>query len=407
VRILLLTPVLPDADAPWAIPVLLHAQVVGLLEHHDVTVVTSIGDEKGEERAACGLRRDGVDLQIADRRRPPPGTRRMVRQLRLARTWLKGSWPWRTVWFADPAIQAVLDRVSISQRFDVVAVEDSSMAVFRLPAGVRTVLTEHEVRRARNVIWSPGPPSQWPQWALREIDWRRWVPYQRTAWGRFHRVQVFTERDARAIAEMVPTVAERVRVNPFGLVMPSAGDPTREDPALLLFVGNFTHLPNRDAAIWLAGEIMPKLIARHPGARLRIVGSAPPREVRELAGTSIEVQANAPDIQQHLEAASVVVAPVRMGGGMRLKILHAMAAGKPVLTTSRGTEGYIAPGRAAPLVVADDAESIAAAAADLLKDDATRRELGQRGRKFALDHHSPSAWGARLEAVYREACAAR
>jgi glycosyltransferase involved in cell wall biosynthesis len=287
-RILLIAPMVPQAEGAGAIPLLLYSQVLGLHERHDVTLVAGMGDEPGEAEARDALARMGVDVHVADRRRSPSWFRRWRRRWRLASRWARGSWPWRTVWFATTEVQATLDRLA-TRSFDIVAVEDSSMAVLRLPAGGPSVWTEHEVRRPRGADWRAGPPRDWLRWALGEMDWRRWGSFQRGAWRRFDLLQTFTERDARAIAELAPEVAPRVRVNPFGLAPPPPADPAREDPETVLFVGNFSHFPNRDAALWLAREIMPAVRARKPGARLRIVGSAPPREVLELAGRHVDV----------------------------------------------------------------------------------------------------------------------
>lgn len=406
-RIMLVAPMAPQAHGNGAIPVLLYAELTGLRERHEVTLITAIGDEPGEEEAARALTAEGVDLRVADRRRPAPGRRRFNRRLRLAATWGRGRWPWRTVWFADPGIQAAIDHASMCRSFDVVAVEDNSMAVFRLPEGVPAVLTEHEVQRPRELARHPASPAGSPLSVLRELDRRRWSTFQPSVWRFFDRVQVFSESEAQAVQELAPDVAPRVRVNPFGLVPPAPLDPTREQPGTVLFVGNFTHPPNHDAAVWLTREIMPAVRARFPSARLRIVGASPPPEVMRLAGPDSEVVADAPDLRPHLEAACVVLAPVRIGGGMRMKVLHALASGKPVVTTTRGTEGYAMKERAAPLIVADDAEGIASATAELLADDDRRRALGARGRSFALEHHTPAAWAARLEAVYEEAISTR
>jgi polysaccharide biosynthesis protein PslH len=405
-RVLLVAPVPPQPAGGGAIPVLLEAELAGLRRRHEVTLVTAVGDEAGEAEAVEGLHEE-VDVRVADRRRPPPGWRRRRRQLRLAATWARGRWPWRTVWFAAPEIQRLLDEVASEREFDVVAIEDSAMSVFRYPRGVPTVFTHHEVLRPRPVDWRPGPPRHWPRWSFGELDWRRWRSFQRRAWRRFDRVQVFSRRDAETIAELAPEAAPRVRVNPFGLVLPPASDPAREEPGTLLFVGNFAHPPNRDAAIWLAREIMPAVRKRAPETLLRIVGSAPGPEVRALAGPGVELAADAPSVEPHLEDAAVVLAPVRTGGGMRMKVLQAMAAGKAVVTTSRGREGYTGFGEEPPLLVADDAAGIAAAAVALLEDVERRRQLGEWARDFAERHHSPDAWAERLTAVYEEARAAR
>jgi polysaccharide biosynthesis protein PslH len=134
-----------------------------------------------------------------------------------------------------------------------------------------------------------------------------------------------------------------------------------------------------------------------------MVGSAPPREVLDLAGPGVEVIADAPSMEPHLEAASVVLAPVRSGGGMRMKVLEAMARRKAVVTTSLGAEGFTGFEPEPPFLVADDGEAIAAATAELLADAGRRHALAQRARSFAERHHSPEAWATRLEVVYEEA----
>lgn len=406
-KVLLAVPVPPQADGGGAIPVLLYAELLGLRQRHEVTLVTAIGDEAGEGEAVARLRSEGVDVHAADRRRPPPGAERHRRQLRMAARWVRGRWPWRTVWYAAPEIQDAIDEAAAGRSFDVVAIEDSALSVFRYPAGVPTVFTHHEVLRPRPLDRHPGGPRRWPGWAFGELDWRRWRRFQRQAWNRFDLVQVFSRRDADSIAALAPEAAARVRVDPFGLVLPPAADPAREVPGTILFVGAFHHPPNRDAALWLAREILPAVRERAPAARLRIVGSAPPPEVRALAGEHVEVIADAPSVIPHLEEAAVVMAPVRTGGGMRMKVLQAMAAGKAVVTTSRGTEGYTGFGEEPPLAVGDDEAEIAAATAALLADDEERRRLGRRAREFAERHHSPEAWAERQTAVFEEARAMR
>jgi polysaccharide biosynthesis protein PslH len=405
-KVLLVVPVPPQADGGGAIPVLLHAELVGLRRLHEVTLVTALGDEPGEEEAVRRLREEG-EVHVVDRRRPPPGARRRRRQLRMAAAWARGRWPWRTVWYADPGFQRIIDRLAAEREFDVVAVEDSAMSVFRYPAGVPTVYTHTEVLRPRPVRWRPGPPRSWPGWAFGELDWRRWERFQADTWRSFDRVQVFSQRDAETVAEMTPDVADRVRVDPFGLVMPDRLDPEREAPGTILFVGAFHHPPNRDAAIWLAREILPAILARVPGARLQIVGSGPPPEVLALAGPRVEVVADAPSVLPYTEEAAVVMAPVRTGGGMRMKVLQALAAGKAVVTTPRGTEGYTGFGEEPPLAVGDSGEEIAAATAALLEDEVARRRLGERARDFAERHYSPEAWARRKTAVFEEARSGR
>lgn len=404
-KVLLVTPMPPRPEAPGAIPLVLHALLDGLRARHEVTLVTAIGDEPGELAAAEAVRLSGVDVHAIDRRRPT-GLARQRRRLRLANTWARGHYPWRTVWFADPAVQETLDWLIRARPFDVVAVEDNSMGVFRLPARLPTVFTEHEVRAPGAVEPHRSLSGQWIRSAARAVDRHRWPRYQTSVWRKFDRIQVFTQFDATLITELAPDVCDRVRVNPFGIALPSPADPAREVPDTLLFVGNFTHPPNVDAAVWLAREIMPRIRARNPEARLRIVGAGAYGQARALAGEGVDFVGDVPAIGPLLESAAVVLAPVRQGGGMRMKVLQALASGKAVVTTRRGAEGLLLEDEEPSLVIADDADTIAAEAARLLNDSGARRSLAERARSFAARHHSPEAYGARLEAVYEEAVAA-
>jgi glycosyltransferase involved in cell wall biosynthesis len=400
-RILVVAPMPPDPRGAGAIPILLHAQLAGLRERNEVTLVTAVGDESGEAEGLARLRAEGFDVRAADRRQPRTAAGRWRRRARLAGAWLRGT-PWRAAWFADPGVQRILDGLAEGERFDVAVVEDSAMADFRLPPGTPSVLTEHEVLRPRRVSWHPGPPSNWTGWALGELDWRRRYRFQCRMWQRFDRVVAYSRRDAETIAELCPDVASRVAVSPFGLTIPARTDGAEKESDTVLFSGNFTHQPNRDAAAWLANEILPALRLLHPAARLRLVGNAASQALPDLAEHGIEVIADPPAVEPYVESATVILAPVRTGGGMRMKVLQALAAGKAVVTTPRGTEGFDCFEEDPPLHVADTAEKIATAAAELLGDEEVRCGLGDRARAFAERHYSPAAWAERLERVYRE-----
>lgn len=403
-RILLITPMPPSGEAPGAIPRLLHACVAGLGAHHEVTLVTVAGPDPWELGAADRLAASGLDAHVV-RREPPSLRRGWARRGRILWGWCVRRLPWRTLWFYEPEVQRILDRVVRERTFDVVAAEDNSMGVYRYPVDVPSVLTEHEVRRARPFRWPGRPARGWVRRTLGEIDWQRWPRYQRATWQRFDLVQVFTRRDADAIASSVPAIADRVRVNPFGIDLPVRADPDNESSDDVLFVGNMTHHPNVDSALWLATEVMPLMSRRRPGVRLTIAGASPPPEVVALQRDDVTVTGWVRDLRPMVERAALVVAPARVGGGMRMKVLEAMAFGKAVVTTARGAEGLAVDGRAPPLVVADGADGVADASVALLADPARRRALGEAARAFVQECHGSAAYASRLEAIYREAIA--
>jgi polysaccharide biosynthesis protein PslH len=385
----------PDPVATSAIPPLLHAELMGLRERHEVTLVTVAGPDPSEIEALERLQREGLEVHAVVRtlRRGTLGWRRRAR---IMSAWLRGTMPLRTAWFAEPAIQNQIDALAARRRFDAVFVEDNAMGVFRLPPGVPAVLTEHEVRRSRPVARPPRTPTAWPRWAVAEADWQRWPSYQRHVWSRFDVVQVFTHRDAEALSTLAPQLAERVRINPFAVTLPVSMDVVQE-PDTIAFVGNYTHRPNVDAALWLGREILPRIVGLHPAVRLSLAGPYAPREVRDLQGPNLRFLGAVRDLEGLLRRTSVVMAPVRTGGGMRMKVLHAMALGRPVVTTRRGAEGLDVGETPPPVEIAENAVGLAEACVGLLRDAAARQSLGARARRYVELHHSPQAYVTRLE----------
>jgi len=385
----MVTPLLPHPGSVAGGALVMHGQLAELARRHEVTLATLAGPDSAEEAAVDEVRRLGVDVRPVWRH-AAPGMARLVNRARLARAWLGGDQPLRTLKFRDPRLQELVDRVAHERRFDVVQVEDNALGTYRYPDGVPTVLTEHEVRAC------PSAPGRGG------LERGRWMAYQRRVWSRFNRVQVFTEWDAAALRALAPEVADRLRVNPFGVTPGPAADPAREAAGEVVFVGSFYHPPNVDAALWLGREIFPLLRSLAPTAHLTIVGIGPPPSVRALAGPAVTVTGRVERVEPFLERAQVVLAPLRLGGGMRVKVLQAMGLGKAVVTTPLGAEG-LGPGNVAPpLAAAEAAAGIARETARLLADAAAREDLGRRARAFVLEHHGWPAYARRLEAVYAE-----
>ena len=401
-RVLLLTPMPPSASGLSATPVLLHALLLALRARHEVTLVTVAGPHPQDVEAARALRESGLDLHAVPRIEATRADR-ASRWIDHTARWAFGDLPMRTIWFYRPEVQDTIDRLVAERTFDLVHVEDNAMGVYRLPRRIPSLFTEHEVRTPRDVRWTEWlrEPDGPYRGLLDEIDWHRWDRYQRTVWGRFDLVQALTERDARTMRRLVPELASRVRVNPFAVEIPSLADPALEEDDTIVFTGAFLHPPNVEAARLLVGEIMPRLRAIHPGVRLRVVGSDRRGALRGLGSADVEITGWVPSLATELARAAVVVAPLRTGGGQRMKVLQALAAGKAVVTTARGAEGLlIADGEAAPLRFAESSDEFAAATSALLRDRTQRRALGARARELMIARHGPDAHGERIDDAY-------
>jgi glycosyltransferase involved in cell wall biosynthesis len=176
---------------------------------------------------------------------------------------------------------------------------------------------------------------------------------------------------------------ENVTVIPNGVVMP-AGRPlpaNEGDPPIIVFVGLMDYQPNVDAVRFFAREVLPLIHGKFPEARFVIVGRSPSPVVQELNdGTKIVVTGTVPEVEPYLQHAMVVVAPLRVGGGTRIKILEAMAHQRPVVATRIGAEGLeVESGK--HLLIADTAPGLADACICLLRD----REMGRQMSARALD----------------------
>lgn len=397
----MVTSMLPHPRSMSGGALVMFGQLAELAARHQVTLATFAGADPAEKDAIADLQASGIDVNDVWRAWPS-GIDLWRRRWRDAMGWLRGGRPLRALQFRESRMQHLLNELLRERPFDLLQVEDNAMGEYRYRTRIPAVLTEHEVRWFPSLDGQDRPATSRIGQKLSQAEQRRWLPFQQTVWRRFDRIQVFTPRDAGAIRSIAPGLAARVRVNPFGVEIPTEIDHRREEAGSLIFVGGFGHPPNVDAAVWLVNEIMPPMRASYPGVRLTIIGSYPPTAVRALACQDVIVTGRVPAVEPFLERAAVVVAPMRTGGGMRVKVLQAMAFGKAIVTTPLGAEGLAVTCGEPPLAIVENAAGIASAATALLASEPARRALGRRARAFVLEHHRWSAYGQRLEAIYAE-----
>lgn len=206
--------------------------------------------------------------------------------------------------------------------------------------------------------------------------------FDRFCWPTIHSLLVVSDEDR--------TRCERTRPGQQVLVVPNGVDcrtirPKTDHRAMspvLLFTGDMGFEPNIDAAIVLASELFPTVRREFPQAELWLVGRNPAPPVRRLQGPGIVVTGAVPDMLPHLHTATIYVAPHFTGSGTRTKLLEAMAAGLPIVTTSIGIEGIkVQPGR--DLVVADQAADMVESIHTLLASQADRERFGRAARHMA------------------------
>jgi len=167
----------------------------------------------------------------------------------------------------------------------------------------------------------------------------------------------------------------------------------------LVYVGSMNYYPNIDAVLWLCREIMPLIWQRRPQTTLAIVGRNPPNAVEVLQTDSrIRVTGTVADVRPYWSGASVVILPIRIGSGTKLKVLEAAAMGQAMVGTSVAFEG-IDFENARHAVYCEQVDELATAVLDLLEDDEKRKRLGLSARQFVCKQYSWSSCVRQLEQV--------
>ncbi|EMA44813.1 glycosyltransferase [Halococcus saccharolyticus] len=193
----------------------------------------------------------------------------------------------------------------------------------------------------------------------------------------------------------------RIEVLPAGVDLSQFEPATVDsDPDRITFFGSMDYHPNEDAAVWFVEEVLPRIRAELPDAVVEIVGKDPTDAVAALdAVEGVTVTGFVEDIHTYIDRASVVVIPIRVGTGVRMKALHAMAMGKPMVTTPVGIQGIdVEDGR--HVSVAEDASSFATATLELLSDPERQRRYARNARRLIETNHDWTTIVRELERYY-------
>jgi glycosyltransferase involved in cell wall biosynthesis len=315
---------------------------------------------------------------------------------------LFSSAPYAVTKFTSRRVAGIVREWLSDGRFDV-AVCDFLSASLNFPRASRTpvVLFQHNVE---SVLWQRQAAHE-PNLVRRlafSIEAGKMARYEPAAVRRFAHVIAVSDRDRDVMAAM--TDPSRISVVPTGVDVGRFRDAAATPPAgpLVMFLGSMDWEANVDAVSYFCADIWPRVRAAVPGAHLRVVGRNPDARVQVLRSESVEITGTVPSVVEHLQQAAVVVVPLRVGGGTRLKIFEAMAAGRAVVSTSIGAEGLdVTDGH--DVLLADDARQFETAVIDLLQHPDRRRRIASAAAETAARHDWPAV-AAAFDAVLDRAC---
>lgn len=416
-RVLLITPYLPHRRVGHGGGTAVREMTRHLAREHEVLLAALVrpGERDLVDATAAELGCAIHPLEFLDAGAAGPARVRLLarRAAALIRS-LSGPYPYYVEKYHEPALTRGLIAVAADFAPDVIQVEYLQSALLtrelhvwreaRARAGrpaPRLITSTHElgsVPRERRAARTGNP--------LRAAALR----HQAAAWRRL-------QRDATRWADrsLCVTDGDRARLEadggvrcvtvPLGMDTAAiAADWRPETPPRCLFVGSFDHGPNRAAAEFLIDNAWPRIAQWHPDAVLDIVGRGSDDfcAARGRLPASVRAHGFVDSLTAFYRRSRLFVAPLPEGGGIKIKILEAMAHGIPVVTTPVGAEGIVsAADRAAWIVPADD--GFAAAVRDALGDEDESRNRARRARHIMEERFSWRAIAGRLGRLYEEA----
>jgi len=291
------------------------------------------------------------------------------------------------------------DAARAGRPFDLVHADQLNMAMFADKLPLPRLLDQH------NAVWTifqrMAQQERGPARLFLEREWRLLKRFEGDVCKRFEAVTTVSNEDRTALLQAIGAQREMP-------VIPIAVDAEAEQPIPrkegahgILSLATMMWPPNVDGVMWFARSIYPLVRQEFPESRFYVVGQRPVAEVRALPESepSIDVTGYVADPTPYISSSACLIVPLRSGGGMRVKILEALARGIPIVSTTIGYEGIdLIPNK--HLLVADEPEAFAAAVVRLLREPELGATLAAAGRERLLELYDWRAVCPAMDAVY-------
>lgn len=391
-KILLISPWLPYPPN-WGFAKRVYHVLEVLARRHQVTLVSYSDGRPGEAADIAVL--EGICAAVHTV--PAPRFAMGKRVAQLASVLSPISFQRRIV--HTPQMQQKLDDLTSGEPFDIIHVETSQLACFRLDPRSVVVLDEHNIEYElyHRMYQSETSPAR------RFFSWLEYYKFKReeiASWRQVAGCVMTSQREALLVNEIVPTVPTAVVPNAVDTDF-FAPSTTPVDPDAIVLTGLMKYRPNVDGALFFVKDILPRILQKRPRATFYIVGGEAPPEITRLASANIVVTGSVADVRPYVHKAAVFAVPLRMGSGTRLKVLEGLSMGKPMVSTALGCEGIeLTPGE--HLLVADAPEAFADAVLALMTDAALARRLAEQGRALMLRQYRWETAVDALEAFYAQ-----
>ena len=348
---------------------------------HSITLVTFPLDDAASTSEAVTALSKYAKVELVSKPLPP-------RWNVLLRTIFRGAYPIERRMM--PEMFTLLKRIVEREPFDIVHLDHSHMGKYGLwlkrEFGLPVVLREHNFEAMIYERFAQTETNPIKSFVAR-IHGKRLKSEEARFLIHLDAVAAISSEDVAAMKQVAPE--GNYTIIPAG-VDTNYFCPTNAqvDPDSILSLGSLGWDPNYDATRFFLDAIFPLILAKHPSVVLHIVGSSEQRilPLTERFGSSVQVHGRVADVRDYLAHSAVLVVPLRIGGGMRLKLLEAFAAGKVIVSTSIGAEGNIAQ-NGMHLLIRDGTEAFADGVVELLSDAELRSSIGAKARELAVSFY--------------------
>ncbi len=361
-------------------------QIAWLARTHDIEVLTLVRSPAELEHVEQ-LRAEGLQVTSVP-------VRRFEAASGLVRAGLRGR-PLQTGYFDSAAMAAELHRIVTTAGTDIVYFHLVRMAQYWAEdapyAQVLDMCDALSVQYRERAELRSGGEIAWR--TVDRAESRRLAAWEESIVRKFDAVSIISDADAASIKGARPPRVIPLHVQDC-LDYDCGENATANE---ILFAGEMSTHYSRSAVQFLVTEVMPRVWAEIPGATVRIVGANPAADVVALAGPRVTVTGYVDDLRPHFVQAGVLACPIRIGTGLKTKVLQAMALRTPVVASTPANRGIEA-ADGQHLLIADDPKAFAAAIVRVLTQPGCRDRLRQHGRAFAEEHFSERAMGSSLDA---------
>lgn len=371
--------------------------------YNDVKHLTARGHELTLLSLAFDEPTDAGDLASVARveyfsRAKPPRWRQVISNL-------GNPLPYAIVRHHDERLLGRASELVRSGQIDVVLIEDVVMGryaeLLKNVAPVPAYLRGHNVSTtiAQRFYQSQRNP------VVRYLGWReyqKFARYESAVMETFDCVSQISPIDAEELERMNPRVKNRVLYSGVDLDYFAFAAPEERDPGTIMHVGTLDAATRLAGMLWFYDEVLPRVRQRFPRVRLELVGHTSRCKLHDANASDVVVHGMVPDVRPYLAKGAVLIVPLIVGSGIRIRILNAMAAGNAVVATSVAAEGLpVTHGH--DIFITDDEQEFAEYICQLLAEPELREQMGVQARALVEQRFSWPRIAEELELLLREA----